>query len=426
MRVLFGPFWFLYKKSSLHISQQVIIVADIEQDRFPLEVSKIQSRIKKMTEKLPGDEGEGDESTEFCWWRRCATAEEMDSLKMTGVSDVGSLTPRLKVMRELERLAMVASEGLDDLRHRLVAYRAGDLWVPMGGVKKEEMDIPSTITVLLVGFAGGGKSSLVNLMYSVLGRAGIIPFAQTSGSSINSESTTMFLEEHNVLRSVRAGFCVFDSRGFDYDDRADESLLELSQWTVDGVKHNQLCSRSRDEYRNVNIGSTSTSNKFVKRQVNCAMVVANMADIYDSLKAGDSKPLEATKEAFCYPGLKRGNQNPILVLTHGDKLLAEERIDARVKICQNLGISETSGVYDIVCLTECGVLAEESDPVTAYALIEAVYRALLISDMSHLPKQNFKDRAVYVLSWLLCLIGSFFAFLARIFSGPSSRHRKFK
>lgn len=128
-----------------------------------------------------GESSEGDESTEFCWWRTCATPEEMSSLKVTCISDVGSLTPRLKVMRDMERLTMVVSEGLDDLRHRLIAYRAGDLWVPMGGVKKEDMEIPSTITILLVGFAAGGKSSLVNLMYSVLGRAGIIPFAQTSG-----------------------------------------------------------------------------------------------------------------------------------------------------------------------------------------------------------------------------------------------------
>ena len=120
------------------------------------------------------------------------------------------------------------------------------------------------------------------------------------------------------------------------------------------------------------------------------------------------------------------DQNPIIVLTHGDKLSAVERIDARIKICQTMGISETSGVYDIVCLTECGVVAEECDPVTAYALTEAVYRALLISDMSHLPKRSFKDRAIYVFSWLLCLIGSFFAFLARLFGIKNQRQNKFK
>ncbi|KAK9756889.1 hypothetical protein RND81_01G127500 [Saponaria officinalis] len=197
----------------------------------------------------------------------------------------------------------------------------------------------------------------------------------------------MMLEEHNVTRSMRAGFCVYDSRGFDYDDRQGETLVELSEWTADGVKHNQMCRRSGDSPACV---TNRSSSKFARRQVNCAMVVANMADIYKDLvnTGGGLKCLEATKQVFCYHGLKRGNQNPILILTHGDKLTATDRMNARTKICEVLGISETSGVYDIVCMTEHGVAAEECDPVTAYALTEAVYRALLISDMSHTPKLN--------------------------------------
>ncbi|KAL9235724.1 hypothetical protein vseg_010463 [Gypsophila vaccaria] len=359
---------------------------------------------------------------DFHWWRSCATSEEMSTLKINGVSDMADWTPRVKVMRELERLAMVAPDGLDDLRHRLVAYRAGDLWVPVGGVQKEGMNIPSQVTILLVGFAGGGKSSLVNLMYSVLGRAGIIPFAQTSGSSLTCGSTTMLLEEHNVTRSMRAGFCVYDSRGFDYSDRQGETLAELSEWTANGLRHNQACPRSGDTTDLSNVGSSS---KFEKRQVNCAMLVANMAEIYEEVtKTGGFKHLEATKQVFSYLGLKRGNQNPILILTHGDKLTPTERINARVKICEYLGISETSGVYDIVCMTEHGVAPEECDPVTSYALTEAVYRALLVSDMSHSPKLDFKDKAICYLSWLLHLVGAFFAFLARVFSGPSQKYNK--
>ncbi|XP_074268412.1 uncharacterized protein LOC141591828 [Silene latifolia] len=373
--------------------------------------------------------GEGDDDSSIpdpdChWWRACATSEELSTLKINCVADVGELTPRLKVMRELERLAIVAPDGLDDLRHRLVAYRAGDLWVPVGGVSKEGMNIPPQVTILLVGFAGAGKSSLVNLMYSVLGRAGIIPFAQTSGSSSTSGSTTMVLEEHNVTRSMRAGFCVYDSRGFEYADRHSDNLSELSEWTGSGVRHNQMCRRSGDGPEYVSVGSSS---KFVKRQVNCAMVVANMAEIYEDMKKNVGfKLLEATKEVFSYQGLKRGNQNPILILTHGDKLEASDRINARAKICEYLGVSETSGVYDIVCMTEHGVAPEECDPVTSYALTEAVYRALLISDMSHRPKLNFKDKAIDWITWLLYWIGVFFAFLAKIFNGPSQKFNRMK
>lgn len=77
------------------------------------------------------------------------------------------------------------------------------------------------------------------------------------------------------------------------------------------------------------------------------------------------------------------------MLTHGDLLTTEERIEGRLKLCERLGIPETNGVYDVVCLTEYGFLAEESDPVTAYVVAEAAYRALLISDGT-LSKENFQ------------------------------------
>lgn len=114
-----------------------------------------------------------------CWWRSASKFDECVKLKLD-IPNVSSLTSRLKVLRELERLALVAPEGLNELRHKLLMYRSGDFWVPIGGISKEAMDIPPTVTILLVGFTGSGKSSLVNLMYSVLGRSGLIPFAQTS------------------------------------------------------------------------------------------------------------------------------------------------------------------------------------------------------------------------------------------------------
>ncbi|KAL5862986.1 hypothetical protein ACOSQ3_000500 [Xanthoceras sorbifolium] len=360
------------------------------------------------------------------WWRSAAKFAECVKLKLD-FPNVSSLTPRLRVLREMERLALIAPEGLNELRHKLLNYRSGDFWVPTGGIKKEEMDIPPVITILLVGFSGSGKSSLINLMYSVLSRSGLILFAQTSSGN-SSNFTTMNMVEHNVLRSMRSGFCVYDSRGFDYN-RPSEGLVELSSWMSEGVHHNQLCLRSADYgaimKNEVDIDNMRSPSKFVQRRVNCAMVVANIAEISKALKAGDSNPLEATRQLFCAPDLRKWNENPILILTHGDLLSAEERIEARLKICECLDISEISGVYDIVCLTEYGFPAEECDPVTAYAVTEAVYRALLISDRGHFPKKNFQDCAAVVLSWLMCFIADFFAFLADICSrlGHSRDHR---
>lgn len=124
--------------------------------------------------------------------------------------------------------------------------------------------------------------------------------------------------------------------------------------------------------------------------------------------------------------LTAADENPILILTHGDMLSTEERIGGRLKICECLGVSETSGVYDIVCLTEYGFLTEESDPVSAYALTEAVYRALLVSERNHLPKKNFLDWAMLIMSWLMCFLGAFFAYLADICCKLGQRDNKLK
>ena len=44
--------------------------------------------------------------------------------------------------------------------------------------------------------------------------------------------------------------------------------------------------------------------KFVRRRVNCVMVVSNMAEIYEAYKAGDNKPMEATRQLFCSSALR--------------------------------------------------------------------------------------------------------------------------
>ncbi|KAH6808638.1 hypothetical protein C2S51_026421 [Perilla frutescens var. frutescens] len=361
----------------------------------------------------------------FCWWRTLEEFDENGNFKVE-ISDISSLTPRIKVLREMERLAFVSVEGLDDFRHKLLSYRAGDFWLPVGGIKKEDIDIPPIITILLVGLVSSGKSSFINLMYSVLGRSGLVPFAQTSGES--SRHTTMYLEEHNVLRSPSSGLCVFDTRGLDGRDRIVEGLDEVSTWMADGVKHNQPCYRSGDDLdcRFFQESTAVNNSRFVKREVNCVMVVADLAQIVKAFKCGDLKSIEALRALFCLECLKNSNENPILILTHGDSLTPDDRVRGRVKICEYLGIPETSGAYDVACLAEQGILTEECDPVTAYALTEAVYRALLISDRSHLPKRKFKDSIIMFWYWLMSFLASFFATLADIFSKIGQQDKKLK
>lgn len=115
----------------------------------------------------------------YYWWRSAAKFDECVKLKLD-LPSLSTLTPRLRVLREMERLALIAPAGLNELRHKFLNYRAGDFWIPTGGIQRGGMDIPPVITILLVGFSGSGKSSLLNLMYSVLSRSGLVLFAQTS------------------------------------------------------------------------------------------------------------------------------------------------------------------------------------------------------------------------------------------------------
>lgn len=115
-----------------------------------------------------------------------------------------------------------------------------------------------------------------------------------------------------MLRSSRNGFCIYDTRGFDYD-RVDEALLELKEWmAVDGVHHKKLCSRPGDHLLlpilNTNELEDVSSSMFIKRRVNCVMVVANASEIYKSLRLGDFKPLDALKKLFCSSSLNKSSE----------------------------------------------------------------------------------------------------------------------
>lgn len=114
----------------------------------------------------------------------------------------------------------------------------------------------------------------------------------------------------------------------------------------------------------------------------------------------------------------------MLILTHGDSLNGEDRINGRLRICEYLGIAETSGAYDVACLTEQGIEAEEYDPVTAFALTEAVYRAVLQCDRTHVPKMQLKDWAVLFFSWIMWCLASFFAILANFFAQFGDHDKK--
>ena len=104
-----------------------------------------------------------------------------------------------------------------------------------------------------------------------------------------------------MLRSMRNGFCIFDSRGLEYD-RLCEGLDEVSEWMEEGVRHCQLL-RSSGKIEASTSSSSAAVKRFVRRRVNCVMVVVSVSEIYRSLVAGDFGPLQATRELFHAPSI---------------------------------------------------------------------------------------------------------------------------
>lgn len=96
-----------------------------------------------------------------------------------------------------------------------------------------------------------------------------------------------------MLRSMRNGFCVYDSKGFEYEQAA-EGLEEIAGWVEDGVRHRQPCGGIDSADEGVPYGRP----RYVRRKVNCVMMVANMAEIHRASKTGDMRPVEATRDLF--------------------------------------------------------------------------------------------------------------------------------
>ncbi|KAH7836377.1 hypothetical protein Vadar_000517 [Vaccinium darrowii] len=126
--VLMNPFSSLYLNSSSTGTQTVNEFSTVFQSERMIGQLLSSNQENNVYESQP--------MAGHCWWRSAAKFDECANL---GIQNLSKVTPRLKVLREMERLALVALEGLDELRQKLFNYRCGDFWVPTGGIKKEEM-----------------------------------------------------------------------------------------------------------------------------------------------------------------------------------------------------------------------------------------------------------------------------------------------
>lgn len=117
----------------------------------------------------------------------------------------------------------------------------------------------------------------------------------------------MYLEEHNVLRSPRSGLCVYDTRGLE-QDQMEEGMYEVFRWMWNGVLHNQPCYRSGDDDHRFKGSTVTSSSRYVRRKVNCVMVVADLSQIHKAFESGDLKPVEALRALFHLECIKNSSE----------------------------------------------------------------------------------------------------------------------
>ncbi|XP_019178291.1 PREDICTED: uncharacterized protein LOC109173507 [Ipomoea nil] len=112
----------------------------------------------------------------------------------------------------------------------------------------------------------------------------------------------------------------------------------------DGVRHNQPCCRGSDADRGIGVygemimeSMGRCAKSYCKRRVNCVLVVADMEEACKDFSSGDLKHVEAIKMIFHSPSIRRSNENPMLILTHGDMLTAKERVENQAEAMQMCG-----------------------------------------------------------------------------------------
>lgn len=197
----------------------------------------LEDNIMVQRDFRGGCDDSDEEARSACSWWKSAAELDYVKLRLFENSNASKISPRIRLLRELERLALLASESLNEIRHKLLSYRAGDFWVPTGGISKQDLEIPAVNTILLLGFHNAGKTSLVNLMYRVFARSGLLHFAQTSSGRYCACNTKLsgvtFQQFLNLLSNFNA--CFFCRNRFVYLKKFFHGRTQRSQINTERV-----------------------------------------------------------------------------------------------------------------------------------------------------------------------------------------------
>ncbi|KAK3017466.1 hypothetical protein RJ639_006416 [Escallonia herrerae] len=275
------------------------------------------------------------------------------------------------------------------------SYTPGAWIEKVDGLELCDYSVPKTISLLLVGPKGSGKSSLVNRISRVFEDEEFTPErAQVTYNSAVGDGT-YFVQEYMIPRGSKS-FCLYDTRSL--SDDVPENVEMLKRWLTKGVRHGDLAimksdsaflkSRMKCKARQDGYCSSET------RMVNFVIFVVNGLSVLKSMESNDGADkmyTEMIATMFNCPFLSFKDDKPVVVVTHGDLLSVSERSRLRVHLGERLGVPPHTQIFDI---------PESRDPATELTIVDMLRFSLEHADR-HLPGKG----------WFLGKVRSFMPYL---------------
>lgn len=276
--------------------------------------------------------------------------------------DSPQLELRRRILQNSEALA--SREIIRQTRKKVDRYMPGSSIMYSPGKEGNGNVIPDTTTLLLVGFRGAGKSSLINNVIRVLSNKPT-GFYRAQVSDDPSEYGTCFMGEYMICGgSGRPRVSLFDTRGLPEDDLSTGMAL-LEGWMQDGVRHGQMDVRPSDSSGTKELiekrGRHGDHLCSKKKNVNSVIFVIDAVSVFKMKENGDMSKRAKLVQLYKNPYLTFKDDRPVVVMTHGDKLSHEDRISTHIFLGEILGIPPLEQIFDISGTTTSNVTDIEAN-----------------------------------------------------------------